>query len=82
LGVYDPLDPVSLNEPAEDYRVGMKDTIRGMRFLQDGEYVVAAGQEGGGVEVYRISGKRGDTWALEAALREGLERGIKHAIWL
>lgn len=58
------------------------DTIRGMRIRQDGEYVVAAGQEGGGIEVYRISGERGATWTLVAGLRGGLESGIKHAIWL
>ena len=58
------------------------DTIRGMRIHQDGEFAIAAGQEGGGVEVYRISGKRGDIWTLVAGLREGLDIGIKHAIWL
>ncbi|GFN13536.1 hypothetical protein AtubIFM55763_011709 [Aspergillus tubingensis] len=58
------------------------DVIRGMRLSDDGRYVVVVGQEGGGVEVYGINGERGDKWTLMAALKEGLENGIKHAIWL
>lgn len=58
------------------------DTIRGMRLTEDGKYVVVVGQEGGGVEVYGISGDRGDAWTLVASLRDGLESGIKHAVWL
>lgn len=58
------------------------DTIRGMRVSDDGEYVVVCGQEGGGVEVYNIRGERGEVWILVAGLNEGLESGIKHAVWL
>ncbi|KAL1866185.1 hypothetical protein Daus18300_006849 [Diaporthe australafricana] len=58
------------------------DTIRGMRLSDDGSYVVLCGQEGGGVEIYGISGERGDVWTLVASLDEGLENGIKHAVWL
>lgn len=58
------------------------DTIRGMRVSNDGKYIVVAGQRGGGIEVYSISGKRGDEWTLVAGLDEDLESGIKHAIWL
>ncbi|CAH0022326.1 unnamed protein product [Clonostachys rhizophaga] len=58
------------------------DTIRGMRLSDDGKYVVVLGQEGGGIEVYAINGERGDTWKLVASLDEGLEGGIKHAVWL
>lgn len=58
------------------------DTIRGMRLSSDGSLVVLGGQEGGGVEAYGISGERGDVWTLVASLNEGLESGIKHAIWL
>ncbi|CAH0051911.1 unnamed protein product [Clonostachys solani] len=58
------------------------DTIRGMRLSDDGKYVVVLGQEGGGIEVYGIDGERGDTWNLVASLDEGLESGIKHAVWL
>lgn len=58
------------------------DVIRGMRFSDDGSYVVVVGQEGGGVEIYEISGQKGDVWALVAGLNKGLESGIKHAIWL
>ncbi|GKZ36835.1 hypothetical protein AbraIFM66950_008067 [Aspergillus brasiliensis] len=58
------------------------DVIRGMRLSDDGGYVVVVGQEGGGVEVYEISGDRGDKWTLVAGLNEGLESGLKHVIWL
>ncbi|GKZ52011.1 hypothetical protein AbraIFM66951_009358, partial [Aspergillus brasiliensis] len=49
------------------------DVIRGMRLSDDGKYVVVAGQEGGGVEVYAITGDKGDKWTLVAGLNEGLE---------
>lgn len=58
------------------------DTIRGMRLSSDGSLVALGGQEGGGVEIYSISGQRGDMWTLVASLSEGLESGIKHAVWL
>ncbi|KAK5094264.1 hypothetical protein LTS08_008684 [Lithohypha guttulata] len=48
------------------------DVIRGMRISDDG----------GGVEVYSISGDRADVWKRVARLNEGLESGIKHAVWL
>ncbi|KIW98254.1 uncharacterized protein Z519_01838 [Cladophialophora bantiana CBS 173.52] len=58
------------------------DVIRGMRFSADGKYIVVLGQEGGGVEIYEISGEKGDSWTLVAGLNEGLESGIKHGIWI
>ncbi|KAI0891436.1 putative isomerase YbhE [Annulohypoxylon nitens] len=58
------------------------DTIRGITLSNDGKYVAAVGQEGGGVEIYEIGGERGDRWALVASLNEGLDIGIKHAVWL
>lgn len=58
------------------------DTIRGMRLSDDGQYVAVCGQEGGGVDVYIISGDRGDVWTLVGGLSEGLEIGIKHVVWL
>lgn len=57
-------------------------TIRGMRLSSDGSLVALVGQEGGGVEIYGISGERGDVWTLVASLNEGLESGIKHVVWL
>lgn len=57
-------------------------TIRGMRFSSDGSFVALVGQEGGGVEIYGISGERGDVWTPVASLNEGLESGIKHVVWL
>ncbi|EEU39291.1 uncharacterized protein NECHADRAFT_43788 [Fusarium vanettenii 77-13-4] len=58
------------------------DTIRGFRLSDDGNYAVVAGQEGGGIEMYRVGGSRGDVWTLTASLREGLDSGIKHVVWL
>lgn len=58
------------------------DTIRGMRVTDDGKYVAVVGQEGGGIEIYSISGERRDTWTAVASLNEGLASGIKHAVWL
>ncbi|RGP63758.1 hypothetical protein FSPOR_8365 [Fusarium sporotrichioides] len=58
------------------------DTIRGFRLTNDGRFVVVAGQEGGGIEIYSIGGARGDIWTLVASLGEGLDSGIKHAVWL
>ncbi|KAL4799014.1 Lactonase, 7-bladed beta-propeller-domain-containing protein [Aspergillus venezuelensis] len=58
------------------------DVIRGMRLGDDGKYVVVCGQQGGGIEVYEISGERGDVWTFVAGLSKGLESGIKHAVWL
>lgn len=58
------------------------DTIRGMRLSKDGNHVAVGGQKGGGVEIYRISGERGDVWTLVTELKENLENGIKHIIWL
>ncbi len=31
LGVYDPSDPISINEPPYDYRAGLRDGVRGIR---------------------------------------------------
>lgn len=62
-------------------RTGL-DGIRGMRVSPDGRFVVAAGQEGGGIEIYKIGGTAGDDWQLFSHLSEDLEGGIKHAIWL
>jgi 6-phosphogluconolactonase (cycloisomerase 2 family) len=58
------------------------DVIRGMQISQDGEYAVVVGQESGGVEIYQISGDRGDIWININGLTHGLGTGLKHAIWL
>lgn len=58
------------------------DVIRGMRLSVDGRFVAVLGQEGGGIEIYEISGKRGENWTLVVGLNENLESGIKHAVWL
>ncbi|KAL4749217.1 hypothetical protein BDW72DRAFT_195038 [Aspergillus terricola var. indicus] len=83
-------DAIAILLLSDDSRtvVGMKhvrtslDVIRGMRLSDDGRYVVLAGQEGGGVEVYEISGEKGEVWTLVAGLNEGLDGGLKHAVWL
>ncbi len=42
------------------------DAVRAMRVSPDGKYVALGGQEGGGVELWSISGERGDEWKLAA----------------
>lgn len=56
------------------------DGLRGMQISKDGKYAAVAGQNGGGVEIYQIGGKRGDDWKL-AAKDETLE-GVVSFIWL
>lgn len=68
-------------EDTKHIRTGL-DVIRGMRLSDDGKYVVAVGQEGGGIAIYEIRGMRGDDWKLVAALDTSVESGLKHAIWL
>lgn len=70
-------------ESAKHVETGL-DAIRGFRVSPDGKYVAVAGQEGGGVEVYGITGSRGDEWNLIARSgeKEGVEKGIKDVLWL
>lgn len=56
------------------------DGLRGMQISKDGRYAAVAGQNGGGVEIYQIGGKRGDDWKL-AAKDESLESVVSF-IWL
>lgn len=56
------------------------DGLRGMQISKDGKYAAVAGQNGGGVEIYQIGGKRGDEWKL-AAKDEALEAVVSF-IWL
>ena len=56
------------------------DAIRGMSVSPDGKYVALAGQEGGGVEIWAVSGERGDQWKL-AAKKEDIEQ-VVDLIWI
>jgi 6-phosphogluconolactonase (cycloisomerase 2 family) len=56
------------------------DALRGMQISKDGKFAAIGGQDGGGVEIYQIGGKRGDEWKL-AAKDETLE-SIVSFIWL
>ncbi|OAL44456.1 putative isomerase YbhE [Pyrenochaeta sp. DS3sAY3a] len=58
------------------------DVIRGMRLSEDGRYVVVLGQEDGDVEIYEITGNRGDSWKLVTSLSGCLDAGLKHVVWL
>jgi hypothetical protein len=51
-----------------------------MQISKDGKFAAIGGQDGGGVEIYQIGGKRGDEWKL-AAKDETLE-SIVSFIWL
>lgn len=56
------------------------DTVRGMRISPDGKYVALGGQEGGGLEIWEVSGERGDVWKL-AAKDESI-KSITDCLWL
>ena len=56
------------------------DFIRGMRVSPDGKFVALAGQKAGGVEVYAISGQRGDVWKLAAKNEE--PEMVTDVLWL
>ena len=56
------------------------DGLRGMQISKDGRYAAVAGQNGGGVEIYKIGGERGDDWKL-AAKDETLESVVSF-VWL
>jgi len=58
------------------------DVIRGMRLSPDGRFAALVGQEGGGLEIFEISGDRADAWRHVTSLREGMEGGLKHVVWL
>ncbi|KAL7422133.1 hypothetical protein Q5752_002776 [Cryptotrichosporon argae] len=60
-------------------RTGL-DGIRAMQVSPDGKYVAAAGQSGGGVEIWAVHGDRGDEWKL-AGKEEGIENVTDFA-WL
>ncbi|KAK1926862.1 Lactonase, 7-bladed beta-propeller-domain-containing protein [Papiliotrema laurentii] len=54
--------------------------VRGMTLSPDGKYVALAGQDGGGVEVWEISGEDGDQWKL-AAKDESIEK-VTTLVWV
>lgn len=58
------------------------DVIRGMRISENGRYAMVAGQEGGGLEIYEISGAKGDVWTLVTKISAELGMGLKHTVWL
>lgn len=58
------------------------DVIRGMRLSDDGRYAAIVGQEAGGLEIYEVTGERGEAWERIAGLHNDLEGGLKHVIWL
>ncbi|ORY24989.1 Lactonase, 7-bladed beta-propeller-domain-containing protein [Naematelia encephala] len=56
------------------------DFIRAMQISPDGQYVALAGQNGGGVEIWKITGERGDVWKL-AAKEESITK-ITDFVWV
>jgi len=76
---------VRLNEDGQ----GVKDVkhvrtgcnnVRGMMLSPDGKYAAVAGQDGGGLEIWTISGEDGEDWKL-AAKDEKIE-GVNTIVWL
>ena len=55
------------------------DGIRGMQMSTDGKYVALAGQQKGGVEIWEISGVKGENWK-RVAKNEGVE-GVTDLKW-
>ena len=56
------------------------DHIRGMMVSPDGKYVILAGKDAGGVEIWQVGGARGEDWKL-AAKEESL-KAITTFAWL
>jgi len=56
------------------------DWIRGMKIGDDGRWLACAGEYGGGVEVYEISGERGEVMNLRAR-DEGI-KDVNCVLWL
>ena len=56
------------------------DNVRSMMVSPDGKHVALAGQDGGGLEIWSISGQDGDEWKL-AAKDEKIE-GVTTIVWL
>lgn len=56
------------------------DWIRGMRISDDGFFLAAAGEFGGGLEMYRISGERGENLGLVA--RDQSVKDVNCVLWL
>ena len=56
------------------------DWIRGMRISDDGLYLAAAGEFGGGLEIYKISGDRGGE--LELVAKDQSVKDVNCVLWL
>lgn len=57
------------------------DWIRGMRVSDDGKYMAAAGEFGaGGLEIYEISGQRGEMFKL--VVRDDSVKDVNCVLWL
>lgn len=56
------------------------DWIRGMRISDDGKWLACAGEYGGGMEIYEISGERGQIISLRAT-DEGI-KDVNCVLWL
>jgi 6-phosphogluconolactonase (cycloisomerase 2 family) len=54
--------------------------VRGMVCSPDGKFVALAGQDGGGVEIWAVSGEDGDQWKL-AAKDESI-KGVTTLVWV
>ena len=63
-----------------DWVVTGCDHIRGMVPSPDGKYVVIAGKDAGGVEIYEVGGKRGEEWKLAA--KDETLKSVTTFVWL
>ena len=67
-------------KPTVDWLVTGCDSIRGMMLSPDGKYLGLAGKDGGGVEIYEVSGGEGEVLKLAAKDAE-LNQGATF-VWL
>lgn len=56
------------------------DTVRGLQISPDGKYAALGGQQDGGVEIYLISGERGDDWKLAA--KDESVKNVTDFVWI
>jgi 6-phosphogluconolactonase (cycloisomerase 2 family) len=56
------------------------DWIRGMRVSDDGKWLACAGEYGGGLEIYEISGERGEVLNLKA--KDDEVKDVNCVLWL
>lgn len=66
-------------EEVRHFQTGL-DWVRGMRITDDGRFLAAAGEYGGGLEIYQISGERGEVFEL--VTKDESVKDVNCVLWL